>query len=192
MSTPDTMQDKPARPPAPAAGPRKIPAPRVLPESLPYWTAADEGRLLIKQCNACGEVHHYPRDICPHCLSADTEWLQTAGTGTVYSFSTMGKGEAAYTLAFVTLADDFHSGIEAQRQFLGIRAQLGEHERIAADIGRDIYDFGQLAVGELVLRLADHDLAVARFLHADAGPDLAVGEHRVGVQIHCQHLTAIG
>lgn len=105
MSTPDTLQDKPARPPVPAAGPRKIPAPRVLPESLPYWTAADEGRLLIKKCNACGEVHHYPRDICPHCLSADTEWLQAAGTGTVYSFSTMGQGEAAYTLAFVTLTE---------------------------------------------------------------------------------------
>lgn len=105
MSTPNTPQDRPARPPAPAAGPRKIPAPRVLPESLPYWTAADEGRLLVKRCNACGEVHHYPRDICPHCLSADTEWLQAAGTGTVYSFSTMGKGEAAYTLAFVTLAE---------------------------------------------------------------------------------------
>ena len=104
MSTPENMSrpaaDKPARPPA---GPRKIPAPRVLPESQPYWTAADEGRLLVKRCTACGEFHHYPRDICPHCLSADTEWLQAAGTGTVYSFSTMGQGEAAYTMAFVTL-----------------------------------------------------------------------------------------
>ncbi len=105
MSIPDTQQHTPARPPAPAAGPRKIPAPRVLPETLAYWTAADEGRLLIKRCKACGEVHHYPRDICPHCLSADTEWQQAAGTGTVYSFSTMGQGEAAYTLAFITLTE---------------------------------------------------------------------------------------
>lgn len=105
MSTPDTQQHAPARSPAPAAGPRKIPAPRVLPETLAYWTAADEGRLLVKTCKTCGEVHHYPRDICPHCLSADTEWQQAAGTGTVYSFSTMGKGEAAYTLAFVTLTE---------------------------------------------------------------------------------------
>lgn len=82
---------------------RKIPAPRVLPESLPYWQAADEGRLLLKQCRACGQLHHYPRDICPHCLSDDTVWIDAAGTGSVYSFSTMGKGEAAYTLAFVTL-----------------------------------------------------------------------------------------
>jgi uncharacterized OB-fold protein len=84
-------------------GQRKIAAPRVLPESLPYWQAADEGRLLVKVCEACGEAHFYPRDICPHCLSDRTAWRQAAGTGTVYSFSTMGKGESAYTLAFVTL-----------------------------------------------------------------------------------------
>lgn len=82
---------------------RKIPAPRALPESRAFWTAADEGRLLVKTCTDCGRPHFYPRDICPHCMSDRTEWLQAAGTGQVYSFSTMGKGEAAYTLAFVTL-----------------------------------------------------------------------------------------
>ena len=82
---------------------RKIPAPRVLPETQAFWTAADEGRLVVKKCTACGEVHHYPRDVCPHCLSTDTTWLQASGNGTVYSFSTMGKAESAYTLAFVTL-----------------------------------------------------------------------------------------
>ena len=82
---------------------RKIPAPKVLPESLPYWQAADEGRLLVKRCQSCGQFHHYPRDICPHCLSVDTVWQDAAGTGVVYSFSTMGVGDAAYTLAFVTL-----------------------------------------------------------------------------------------
>jgi len=82
---------------------RKIPAPRVLPESLPFWQAADEGRYLVKKCNSCGQVHHYPRDICPFCLSADTVWQDSPGTGVVYSFSTMGQGDAAYTLAYVTL-----------------------------------------------------------------------------------------
>lgn len=82
---------------------RKIPAPRVLPESLPFWQAADEGRYLVKKCNSCGQVHHYPRDICPFCLSADTVWQDSPGTGVVYSFSTMGKDESAYTMAYVTL-----------------------------------------------------------------------------------------
>ena len=82
---------------------RKIPAPQVLPETQAYWSAAAEGRLLVKRCNSCGQFHHYPRDICPHCLSSDTVWQDALGTGTVYSFSTMGSGDAAYTLAFVTL-----------------------------------------------------------------------------------------
>lgn len=82
---------------------RKIPAPRVLPESLPFWQAADEGRYLVKKCKSCGQVHHYPRDICPFCLSEDTVWQDSPGTGVLYTFSTMGKDDAAYTLAYVTL-----------------------------------------------------------------------------------------
>ncbi|MEM5400330.1 Zn-ribbon domain-containing OB-fold protein [Paraburkholderia unamae] len=91
--------EKGARP----AGPRRIAPPRLLPEALPFWEAAKEGRLLLKRCAACGETHYYPRDICPHCLSADTEWVESAGQGTIYSHSTMGKEDARYTLAYVTL-----------------------------------------------------------------------------------------
>lgn len=90
---------------APVSAPRKIPAPRVLPETIQYWQAADQGRLLVKHCSACGQYHHYPRDICPHCLSDQTTWKAAKGEGTVYSFSTMGKGDAAYTMAYVTLAE---------------------------------------------------------------------------------------
>ena len=104
MNTSPTPAPQALRPGA-APGPRKIPTPRVLPESQAYWTAADAGQLLLKKCRTCATVHHYPRDICPHCLSADTEWLQACGSGTLYSFSTMGKGEAAYTLAFVSLLE---------------------------------------------------------------------------------------
>ena len=82
---------------------RKIPAPPVLPDAQPFWDAASEGRLVIKRCADCGEVHYYPRAICPHCLSGNTEWLDTAGQGSIYSFSTMRRGEVAYTVAFVTL-----------------------------------------------------------------------------------------
>jgi len=126
----NTPPDKPVRPAGPPlAGPRKIPAPRVLPESLAYWQAADEGRLLVKRCTSCGEVHHYPRDVCPFCLSTDTEWLQATGTGTVYSFSTMGQGEAAYTLAFVTLDEGVTLmtnlvGCDAARMAIGQRVKV--------------------------------------------------------------------
>lgn len=82
---------------------RKVSKPMVQADTLAYWQAADEGRLLVKHCSACGEYHHYPRDICPFCASDATTWRQAAGTGRIYSYSTMGQGDAAYTLAHVTL-----------------------------------------------------------------------------------------
>ena len=88
---------------APPAGPRKIPAPRTLAETQAFWDAADAGRLLVKFCLDCQAPHYYPRDICPHCQSDRTEWRDASGQGTVYSFSTMGKGEAAWTLAYIRL-----------------------------------------------------------------------------------------
>ena len=83
---------------------RPLPAPEISPETQPFWQAAAEGRLLIKRCGACGEPHYYPRALCPFCLSADTRWEEAAGTGAIYSLSTMRRGgDAPYTLAYVTL-----------------------------------------------------------------------------------------
>ncbi len=84
---------------------RIVSAPNILPETAAFWQAANEGRLLIKHCLSCGLAHYYPRDICPHCLSADTEWRESLGLGTVYSYSAMGQGDEAYTIAFVTLQE---------------------------------------------------------------------------------------
>lgn len=82
---------------------RKIPAPPVLPDTQAFWDAANEGRLLIKRCTDCGETHYYPREVCPHCMSTATEWLSTAGRGTLYSYSTSRRGDVTHTVAFVTL-----------------------------------------------------------------------------------------
>ena len=40
-------------------------APPVNPETQAFWDAAAQGKLLIKKCTACGEVHFYPRDHLP-------------------------------------------------------------------------------------------------------------------------------
>ena len=82
---------------------RKIMGPRPHPETELYWKAAADGQLLVKKCAACGEFHYYPRAVCPYCLSDRTEWIQASGKGQLYSYSTMGKDDAVYTLAYVTL-----------------------------------------------------------------------------------------
>lgn len=83
---------------------RKLPAPAVNPENKPYFDAAANGRLLVKYCTACGQYHHYPRAICPHCFSDQTEWRDAKGTGTVYTCSVLRRGvPVAYCIAYVTL-----------------------------------------------------------------------------------------
>lgn len=68
-----------------------------------YKRAAEAGRLMVGHCKSCGENHHYPRPHCPFCLSVDTEWLETKGTGAIYSFTVWRKREGVTAPAFVTL-----------------------------------------------------------------------------------------
>jgi len=77
--------------------------PGVNPENQTYWEAAAAGKLLIKHCTACGQDHFYPRAICPHCRSAETEWKQSSGRGTLYSYSVMRRATPPFAVAYVTL-----------------------------------------------------------------------------------------
>lgn len=72
-------------------------------ECQAFFDATVAGKFLIKFCRACGERHFYPRDICPHCLSAETEWQESCGLGEVYSFSVMRRVAEPYAIAYVRL-----------------------------------------------------------------------------------------
>lgn len=83
----------------------KIKPPAVTPETEPFWKATAEGRFLIKHCKACGENHYYPRPLCPFCLSADTEWLEASGKGTIYSYTVLRRAPVVTAPAYVTLEE---------------------------------------------------------------------------------------
>lgn len=82
---------------------RTVAAPTVTPETKAYWDAASEGKLLVKFCKTCNQYHHYPRAICPHCFSDQTEWREAKGTGTLYTYSVSRRAEPPFTMAYVTL-----------------------------------------------------------------------------------------
>ncbi|TPQ38249.1 Zn-ribbon domain-containing OB-fold protein [Cupriavidus pinatubonensis] len=83
---------------------RKISDPALNPGDEPYFEAAADGALLVKACNSCGKVHHYPRAICPFCWSTDLKWTQTSGKGQIYTYSVTRRGAGApYCIAYVTL-----------------------------------------------------------------------------------------
>lgn len=76
------------------------------PEVRHYWEAASQGQLMLKRCEDCGEVHHYPRAICPLCGGDRCEWVRASGNGTVYSVSIMRRGpRTPFAIAYVTLEE---------------------------------------------------------------------------------------
>ena|SRR5262245_12133536 len=84
---------------------RAIPAPPTNPETQAFWDAAGQGKLVLKRCRACGELHYYPRAMCPFCGSEQTEWTEASGRGTVYSYSVLRRAPIPYAIAYVTLAE---------------------------------------------------------------------------------------
>lgn len=56
------------------------------PIDAPFWAGARRGELLVQRCGSCGEHRFPPRPRCPHCHSADIDWVKVSGRGEVYSF----------------------------------------------------------------------------------------------------------
>ena len=63
------------------------PAPILTEDNEAYWLAAKDRRLVAQRCTGCGRFHHPPRPMCPQCHSIDSEMVELAGTGTVYSYA---------------------------------------------------------------------------------------------------------
>lgn len=86
--------------------------PTVNPDSAPYWDGAREGRLMIRKCSDCGATHFLPRHLCPECWSDRLEWIESAGRGTVHSFTVIRRasvpeysGRVPYVLALIDLEE---------------------------------------------------------------------------------------
>jgi uncharacterized OB-fold protein len=88
------------------------PLPRVDEESKGFWEACQRHELYVQRCTACGALRHYPRALCPACLSDRVEWVRCSGRGTVYTFTVTHQNQAAgfrdalpYVLAYVELEE---------------------------------------------------------------------------------------
>jgi len=68
-----------------AASKRPVPMPD--PDSLPFWQAAGEGRLVIQQCAACGQPSFPPRPVCRRCHGDELGWTAVSGEGEVSSYA---------------------------------------------------------------------------------------------------------
>ena len=53
----------------------------------PFWQGAKEGKLLIQECDSCGKRQFYPRVVCRYCQSRAVRYIESAGKGTIYSYT---------------------------------------------------------------------------------------------------------
>jgi uncharacterized OB-fold protein len=87
------------------------PVPVADPDSAPFWAGCREHRLMLRKCAACGAVRYPPGPYCPHCRSPRSEWIQSAGRGSVFSWIVVTHpvpmdvyaGDVPYVVALVAL-----------------------------------------------------------------------------------------
>ena len=56
------------------------------PVNAGFWAAAAEGRLVVQQCEACGQAQYPPELNCHACYGFDMGWREVTGAGTIWSW----------------------------------------------------------------------------------------------------------
>lgn len=70
-----------------------------------HQAALNQGQFLIQRCGSCHQHVYYPRELCPHCGSGELALVAPAGTGTVYSVTTVRRKPEAGGDLNVSLID---------------------------------------------------------------------------------------
>jgi len=81
----NSAQKEPVKLPAPA----KRPPPGISDDTRFFWDGANQGKLLIQRCKACGSLRHPPGPVCSKCHSFEWDTVEASGRGTIYSFVVM-------------------------------------------------------------------------------------------------------
>lgn len=75
-------------------------------DSAPFWEGLKQGKLLIQRCPTTGRYQWYPRGHSIHDPTVAPEWVEAAGTGEIFSFSVIHRGNTRrppYNVAMIRL-----------------------------------------------------------------------------------------
>jgi uncharacterized protein len=91
------------------------------PDTQPFWAATAGHRLTYQVCRQCGEVVFYPRRHCTGCTAGELEWRDSAGLGTVYSFTVIRqngdpffRARIPYVVGLIDLDEGFRMAAEIE------------------------------------------------------------------------------
>ena len=114
-----------------------------------FWQATKEKRLTYQQCADCGAVVFYPRRHCTGCMSRNLAWKESAGQGTVYTYSIVRqsyhpffRSMAPYAVAWIDLDEGPRLvsnvvGVEdpaSVRIGMRVKVRWEEHEKLCVPL----------------------------------------------------------
>ena len=133
------------------ARPRIAPIPDA--ESEPFWTAVNEGRLLVQECSVCGQRQLYGRSLCTNCHSAALTWIESSGLGTIYSRTIIRQNPSRsfkHLIPFVVALIDLDDGPRMMSNVVGTPAEdvkIGDRVRVVFE---EVTEFSSLQLFEVV------------------------------------------
>lgn len=89
-----------------------VPLPRPTVISKPFWDGCAEERLMFQRCTHCGSAVFNPAPMCRHCGEAELVWEESAGRGTIYSWTVAWRPQhpafpTPYAAAIIDLAEGY-------------------------------------------------------------------------------------
>jgi len=63
-----------------------MPLPQPDLDTQPFWDGCQREKFLVPWCRACGKARWPPGPSCPDCQSTETDWTESTGLGSVYSW----------------------------------------------------------------------------------------------------------
>ncbi|MGO4330654.1 Zn-ribbon domain-containing OB-fold protein [Cupriavidus sp. 2TAF22] len=107
-----------------------------------YFGKLAQGSFVIPRCEDCRRWHFFPRVLCPHCGSDALAWHAPAGSGTVYSTTTVRRPEGDYNVSLVDLDEGPRmmsrvAGVAPDAVRIGLRVQA----RVAQEAAGPLLEF---------------------------------------------------
>lgn len=141
-------------------------------EVRPYFEAARQGRMVVKQCGECGMLRYPPGAACHWCSSMKWDWAEVSGKGTIHSYEIVTQAIQPGFKDWVPYAVVL---IELDEQ----RAQPTEFEALRVIANLVTADFApeaeaNVAIGKrvrVVFQELDDETALPQFILTDEPPE---------------------
>lgn len=97
-----------------------IPLPVPTVTSQPFWDGCTRHELLYQRCVSCSRPTFNPAAVCRWCGSAEMDWQQSAGEGSIYSWTVAWRPQRpTFQTPYVAIIVDVDEGYQMLSNLIG-------------------------------------------------------------------------